>query len=158
MESLPGALAVGLVTIFVLAASVWVGGLVTLLVVARATRTLSASDRVRTFRAIGRAYGPIGAGALAISLALGMVLTWNEPRDLLLTVTAVVAAGLVVVTAVGVVQARAMTRLRRDALDDPADAPLAARVRRGARRAGVSRASIGVLTLLLVVLGSALAT
>lgn len=157
MGSTPTAAATALLALFVLATSVWVGGLVTLAVVARVTRGLSPPDRVQTFRGIGRTYGPIGAGALAVGLALGLVLSWDEPKDALFATTLAVAAALVVVTAVGVAQARAMTRLRLEALQAPGDRTLERRVRRGAGRASGLRALIAVLTLALVVLGSALA-
>jgi len=55
----------------------------------------------------------------------------------------------------GVVQARTMTRLRRCALSGPT--LLRERVRRGAIIAATLRAVIAVLTVTLVVLGSALA-
>jgi hypothetical protein len=67
-----------------------------------------------------------------------------------------VAAALVLALAVGVVQARRMTRLRRAALAEPERPELAEQVARGAQRATVLRAAIGLLSLALIALGSAL--
>ncbi|MGH3404602.1 MAG: hypothetical protein ACRDRJ_19185, partial [Streptosporangiaceae bacterium] len=68
------------------------------------------------------------------------------------------ALALVSCLTVAVVQARRMTRLRRCALAAPADAGLARRLSQGARAAAVLRATIGALSLTLIVLGSFLAT
>jgi uncharacterized membrane protein len=154
----PHSVSTGLVALFVLASAVWVGGLVALKIVATATRDLPAPDRVRVFRGIGRLYGPIGSAALLVALATGLALSRNEPRDGLFAATVAAAAALVVVSVVGMVQARAMTRLRRRALAAPTDPALRARVVHGGRRAAALRLLIAVLTLALVLLGAALAT
>jgi len=146
-------------TLFVVAVSTWVGGLVTLVVVARITsHTLSDADRVATFRGIGRVYGPIGGVALIIALVLGFVLNPAQPTGGVFWLACVVALCLIVVTIIGVVQARAMTRLRWAARNEPADSEAGRRIARAGRRAGVLRGGIGVLTLALVVLGSVLAS
>lgn len=145
--------------VLVLATSVWVGGFVAIVVVARVSaRTLAPGDRVAFFRALGRAYGVVGGAALALALGSGAALVHGRPWDGVVGASAVVAAALVAALLTGVVQARRMTRLRRSALGAPEDGQRAARVRRGARAAGVLRAFIGVLTLVLVALGVALAT
>lgn len=150
---------VALAGVLILAASVWTGGFVAIAVVARvATRTLSPGDRVAFFRALGRAYGVVGVVALVLALGSGAALVADRPWDAVLIATAAVAAALVVTLLVGIVQARRMTRLRRSALERPDDAQRAARVRREARGAGVLRAFIGVLTLVLLALGVVLAT
>jgi hypothetical protein len=69
-----------------------------------------------------------------------------------------VAAVLLLSLAVGVVQARRMTRLRAAALASAQDPRLSAGVRRGARAAAALRGTIGLLTLTLIALGSLLAT
>jgi hypothetical protein len=51
-----------------------------------------------------------------------------------------------------------MTRLRRDALRDPGNAELTAKVGRGARNAAVLRAAIAALSLALLALGTVVAT
>ncbi|WP_301174484.1 hypothetical protein [Actinomadura geliboluensis] len=148
-----------LACVLVLASAVWVGGFVAIGVVARVSvRTLGPGDRVAFFRALGRLYLGVGTGALVLALGSGAALVADRSWDGTLTATAVLAAALVAALAFGVLQARRMTRLRRDALAHPDDASLAARVRGGARNAGLLRASIGLLSVALVVLGTVLAT
>lgn len=149
---------VALACVLLIAGSVWVGGYVAIGVVARVTvRTLGPADRVAFFRALGRVYGIVGTVALALALGSGAALAADRPWDGTLTATAALAAALVAALAFGVLQARRMTRLRRDALDRPGDAALAARVRSGARNASLLRASIGLLSLAVLILGTVLA-
>jgi uncharacterized membrane protein len=148
---------VPLIALHALAASIWVGGLVAILVVARvAGKTLDPPQRVAFFRALGRCYGVLGSVALLVGLGTGAVLLRGHRWDGLMTVTAVVAAALLVATAVGMAQARAMTRLRRRALTGAGGRALEAELQRGAALAGALRGAIAVLTLALVVLGAAL--
>lgn len=154
-----GAGEAALLTVFLLAACVWVGGLVAIAVVARAAgHTLSPVQRIDFFRALGRMYGIVGGLALVVGLGTGAGLLADRHWDATLTTTAAVAAALVAVTAVGVAQARRMTRLRRVAAQQPDDAPLARQVHHAARRAAALRAAIGLLSLALVALGATLAT
>jgi hypothetical protein len=113
---------------------------------------------VAFFRGLGRAYGLVGGMALTMALASGAVLASTCRWDGQLTASTVVAAGLVAVTVAGVAQARRMTRLRQEALRDPASPELEARTRRGARNAAVLRAAIAALSLALLVLGTLVAT
>lgn len=148
-----------LVGVFILASCVWVGGYVAIAVVARiATRTLDAAHRVAFFRALGRAYLSIGAPALLVAIGTGAGLATGHSWDGVLIASVVVAAALVVSLAVGVAQARRMTRLRAAALAGPSDARLTRRVRHGARAAALLRAAIGLLSLVLIALGSLLTT
>ncbi len=143
-----------LVAVELAAASIWVGGLVAIFVVARAaSATLGPAERIAFFRALGRAYAPVGCLALLVALAVGAVLLADRPWDGVLIATAIVAGALLLALATGMAQARAMTRLRRRALDAP---ELGERVRRGAVLAGTLRGIIGALTLALVVLAAAL--
>lgn len=136
-----------------LAASIWVGGLVTIAIVTRIVRgQLGAVEQVVFFRTLGRSYGKVGTAALGVTLAGGAILLLQRPADAVLVATLAVAALLVAVTAVAVGQARAMTRLRQRALDDPALGPV---IRREARTAGLWRSAIAVLTLLLLALAAA---
>lgn len=147
-----------LVAGLVLATSIWVGGIVTIVIVARvARRTLAPADSVAFFRALGVAFGPVGAVALLVALALGAALAFRRPWDASLTATVLVAVVLLVVTAWGIVQARSMTRLRTRALQHPDDTALARGVKAGATRAMALRAAITALTLVLLGLGAALA-
>ncbi|MGV1047161.1 MAG: hypothetical protein ACOYD4_01365 [Solirubrobacterales bacterium] len=149
------AAALPLVALNLLAASVWVGGLVAIFVVARAaSATLEPAQRVAFFRALGRSYGIVGSVALLLALLSGAILLGDHPWDGLLVAAALVAAALLAATAAGMARARAMTRLRRRALESPG---LEGRARREARIAAGLRGAIAVLTLALLVLGAALA-
>lgn len=140
--------------LLIFATAIWLGGLFTIAIVARvATRTLDPAARVAFFRGLGRSYGIVGTAALVLAYGTGAALAQGHPWDTSMVATAVVAAMLAATLAGGVVQARRMTRLRRRALDQPADTTLSTRVRRGALRAGVLRGLIGVLSLALLVLG-----
>lgn len=148
-----------LLGVFTLASCIWVGGYVAIAVVARAAaRTLEPTARVAFFRALGRSYLLVGGPALVVALGTGAGLLSGHRWDGTLIATVVVAAALLVALAVGVVQARRMTRVRRASLAAPDDTALAAGVRRGARAATLLRASIGLLSLALIALGSLLAT
>jgi hypothetical protein len=147
-----------LVFFALLAGCVWVGGLVTLVVVARLARhQLEPAVQVAFFRSLGRAYAVVGGSALAAGLACGGALLARHGSDATAWAAVGVAAALVAVTAAGIVQARGMTRLRARAVRSPGDAALAARVRRGSRRAGALRASIAACSLALLALAAVLA-
>lgn len=142
-----------------LGASVWLGGFVAIVVVARVARAqLERPAQVAFFRALGRRYLSVGVGALAVAFAGGAVLLAGRPWDTASLLAVVCATAIVLVTAAGVVQARGMTRLRARAVRAPGDARLADAVRRGAVRARALRAAIGVLSLVLLFVAAALAT
>ncbi len=145
--------------VLVVSAGVWLGGLLTMPVVARAaSATLAPLDRVAFFRALGRAHLPVGGSALALALLSGGALLRHRKWDGLLAASAITAAALVVALALGVVQARRMTRLRQAAGAAPQDAGLRGRVRRGGRSAVALRSLISLLSLALVMLGCLLLT
>lgn len=153
-EAVQGVLTAALVV----ATSIWLGGYVAIVVVARvATATLDPAGRVALFRSLGRAYLRVGIPALAVALAVGAVLLTQHGWDALATTTAALSLVLVGLLAVAVAQARRMTGLRRQALAHPEDRALAEEVQRGGRHAGLLRALLGLLSLSLVVLGSFLA-
>ena len=134
--------------LLIFGASVWIGGFVAIAVVARvAGRTLTPDARVSLFRALGRSYGIVATAALVLAYGSGAALVRGRPWDGVLAATCVAAAALVVTTAVGVGQARHMSRLRRRALDDTEDPEIGRQVSRGALRAGLLRALIGLLSL-----------
>lgn len=142
----------------ILAAAVWTGGLAAIFIVSRVARsTLQPGARVAFFRGLGRAYGPVGGTALAVTLGCGAALLYGRPWDGALIAATVIAACLVAVTTAGVAQARRMTRLRQQALPQPASPALAARTRRGAVSAAILRAAIAALSLALLALGVLLA-
>lgn len=146
--------------ILILAACVWVGGFVTITVVARAaSRALEPAARVALFRVVGRTYNIVGNTALTVAFGAGAYLVYGRPWNGQLTAAAVLATVLTVALAVGIVQARRMTRLRQrlhaapDGTDD-----LATAVRRGAAQAGILRGVIGLLSLALLAVGILLGT
>lgn len=151
---LSGAAGSTLVGVLLFAAAVWIGGLVTLIMVARvASRTLSSGDRVVFFRGLGRFYGTVAGIALVLGLVTGAILLFGQPWTAVSTAIVVVAAALVIATSLGVAQARGMTRLRRRALADPDSSQLGRHIRKGARSADALRGVIGVLSLVLLALG-----
>lgn len=148
-----------LLGVFVLSTSIWVGGYVAIAVMARtATATLAPQQRVAFFRQLGRFYLRVGVAALVVALGAGAGLLRDRPWDGALATAAVLAVALVVALCLGVAQARQMTHLRLSALAAPGDPDLARRVRNGARSAVLQRATIGLLTLALIILGSLIAT
>lgn len=145
--------------LLILATSVWIGGYVAIAVVARtAAATLDPATKVVFFRSLGRAYLWVGLPALLIALATGAILLRDRPWDALLISAVIVAVGLIVLLAIAVAQARAMTRLRRRFLADQADPQLELQIKRRGRAAALLRAALGVVSVVLVVLGAFLAT
>jgi uncharacterized membrane protein len=146
-----------LLAVLILAAAVWIGGYVAIAVVSRsAAQCLPPELRIAFFRRLGRAYSRVGTTALVIALAAGAALVHGRPMDGRAMTAVVLAAALVVAVAFGVVQARQIGRLRREALGRPDDSQLARRVARGARRAVLLRASIGVFSVALFGVGISL--
>lgn len=148
-----------LVALVYVAGAIWLGGLATILVVVRAAgRSLPPAERVMFLRELGRGYLPLGGAALVVLLGAGFALLLTRPWDLRATLAVVLGLTLAVVLAVGVRQARLLTRLRQQALNDP-DRPAskAAELRRVARRATVLRTCIAVLTLALFATSVAIA-
>jgi hypothetical protein len=152
-SGLPAPLVGVLLGLLVVSSAIWLGGWVALVIVARSTTaTLSRHDRVAFFRHFGPRFGIVATIALVVADASGVILlartTWTAVSTWLVVLAVVILSAL----AVGVLQARRMTRLRRATAAAPDDATLATRVRRGARSALVLRAGLGVLTLATVVL------
>lgn len=144
--------------VFAAAASIWVGGYVAIMVVARsASQVLDSATRVAFFRSLGRLYFWVGAPALVVAVATGGVLARDLTDEGLFWVIVVIVAVLLASFAVAVIQARRMTRLRRSLVSAPDDESLRARVSRGARAAGILRAVLGLLSLAVVILGAFLA-
>jgi hypothetical protein len=137
-------------------ASVWVGSLVCLAVVSIAAKQeLDAASRVALFRRVGRLYAGIGMGALLATIAVGFALAWPPTEtDHEVMALFALAAVLVIATIAGMAQARHMTAQRLLLLARPEDHRVNARVRRGARTAGVLRGSLALITLAIVVLGA----
>lgn len=145
-----------LVFLNLLAAMIWTGGMCAIAVATTAARgTLSPADQVRFFRALGHRYSVLSGGALGTFAVSGLALAgapagWTATQAAVAGLTALAAA----LTGVGVRNARAVQRLRAEALADPASAPDDRRLRAARRRATVLRSAIGVVTLGAVLIGS----
>ncbi|QDQ96139.1 hypothetical protein [Tomitella fengzijianii] len=140
--------------ILILAACLWIGGMVTVVFVARiSSATLDPMARVAFFRAFGRAFGVFATVDLLVGLIVGAVLLGTAPWTGMSTALATIAAALVVGLAAGIVQARNMTRLRRRA--EESGGALDGHVARGGRSAAALRGTISLLTLALFAVGLA---
>lgn len=162
-----------LLSILILAAAVWVGGFIAIVVVARTSSiALEPAQRVSLFRALGRAYLKVGVTALILAYVTGAALLWPRDWDGVQIATVAVAIALLIVLGVAVRQARQMTRLRSRALKTtlPAEtaapeperpgeagAALAEQIRRRGQSVTALRGAIGVLSIALIVLGAVLA-
>ncbi len=122
-----------LVAVELIAASIWVGSMVCVAIVAKTARgVLDESSQVAFFRAVGRRYGMVGTASLLIAIAAGLALSWPPSSWSRTTDAAAVLAGvLVVATIAGLMQARAMTALRRKLIANPRDSSTAKALRRG---------------------------
>ena len=146
-----------LVVVELVSASIWVGGLIAIGVVARVARlTLEPARRIDFFRLLGRHYLRVGGSSLLVALACGAGLLADGDWAGAKSVAAALGIALVLTTIAGVVQARSLTVLRRSALEDGAPTALLVRVDRKARSAALLRGAIGVLTLALLVVSAVL--
>src|SRR5450759_2895067 len=137
-----------LVAVELISASIWVGGMACLAIVAKAARgVLDESSQVAFFRAVGRRYGIVGTASLLIAIAAGLALSW-PPSSWSRTIDAalVLAGVLVVATVAGMTQARAMTALRRKVITNPGDSATVRALRRGRLLANGIRGLMALLT------------
>jgi hypothetical protein len=150
------AMSTPLVAVELLAACIWVGSLVCLVVVTSAVRkVLDGPSQVAFFRAIGRRYGIVGTAALLVAIGCGLALAWPPAAWSNIIAAAVALSGaLVVLTAAGMAQARAMTVLRRRTVSAPDDHAAAEAVRRGRALAGALRGTMALVTLAILVLAA----
>lgn len=144
------------VVIELLAASIWVGSIVCLAIVANtARRVLDPPAQVAFFRTIGRRYALVGTGALLVAIGCGLVLSWPPSSWSPATETAIgLSAALLMVSVLAMVQARSMTRRRGRLAGAPDDASANEAVRRGRIRAGALRGVMALLTLAVVILAA----
>ena len=145
-----------IVALEILSASVWTGSLVCLAVVSRAARTvLESPAQVAFFRAVGRRYAIVGTGSLLVAIGTGLAMAWPPPTWSATIDAAVALAGLLVLaTAAGMAQARAMATLRRRAMSSPANPAARAAARHGRRVATALRLLMAADTLAIVVLAA----
>lgn len=148
----PAAVSAPLLTLNLLAAAVWVGGLVALTVVTGVARaTLDPRARLAFFRMLGRRYGMVGGGALLVAIATGALLLRDQDWTSSLTVLAALTAALVLATVLGVAQARWVNRLRESRYRERTDPAGDGAIARQAARAGILRAAIAAITLAIVI-------
>jgi uncharacterized membrane protein len=156
VAGLPTPLHLVLLALLILGASVWIGGMAAVTVLSVVSRrTLEPAARVHLFRDFGRRYLTVAGSALVVTVICGGVLLAARGWDGLATAIVVVVAALVVALAFGVRQARAMRRLRQaaEAETGGGDGSSARHaVAAGARRAGLLRATIGLLSAAVFVL------
>lgn len=144
-----------LLTLNLLGAMVWTGGMVAVAVATIAARqTLEPDQQVRFFRALGRRYGVVAGLALVLFAATGAVLAgdpagWTATETAVALLTAVVAA----LTVAGVINARAVQRLRAGAIErgETADD---GRLRSARRTANALRGLIALVTLAAVIIAT----
>ena len=145
-----------LVAVELITASVWVGGMVCMAIVAKAARdVLDEPSQVAFFRSVGRRYGIVGSTSLLVAIAAGLALSWPPSSWSGAIDGALILAGtLVAATVIGMMQARAMTALRRKAISSPGDDSTGAALRRGRLLANVIRGLMALMTLAIVVLAA----
>jgi uncharacterized membrane protein len=153
---LPLGVARVLAGLLILGGAVWLGGFVAIVIFSRSTKkALTTPQRVAVFRELGRRYVIVAGVAFALVVIPGGVLLASRPADGYTLAVLIIALVLVVVTAVGVRQARRMTRMRRAAIAEP-DAADPSALQRGTRVAYALRASIGVCSFAVFVLAVAM--
>lgn len=135
-------------------AGAWVGGLVTVIIVAAGRHAIRADDRVVFFRAFGRRFAAFFGAAAVIVIVPAVVLATIEPGSLTASI-ALLALALLVATAFGILQARRMTALRAGLAKD---AVSAMSVRHNAIIAAVIRTILVVGYVVLLILAVLLAS
>ena len=138
-----------LAAILAIGSGVWLGGLVSVVILAVVSRsTVDAADRVGLFRAFGRWFAVFMGAAALLVVPPALVLAVVDPTPLT-TCAIVLALGLLLLIAVGMFQARRMSALRGTAAAGGGDP---AGIRRNAVVAHVLRSIIGLVILALPVL------
>jgi uncharacterized membrane protein len=144
--------------LLILGSGVWIGGFVAITVFnASSKKALGRPERIALFRELGRRYLKVAGVALVLVAVPGAVLLADRPADPFTVAVLALALALIVVTWIGVKQARSMTRLRKAGLAHPEDATHAAAIERASRAASVLRAGIGLLSLVLFAVAVAMA-
>lgn len=147
-----------LLFLLLLGASIWIGGYVTVIVVNRfAHEYLEPEATVPFFRFFGRAFGAVTGAGFALAIVTGLILLIDRGWDAGAWVATVLTVAIVLITAFGIRQARAIGVLREQTITNPGDTVLGDTVKQLDSRALAIRASLGVLTLLLLAVGSILA-
>lgn len=145
-----------LIAVELIAASIWTGGMVCIAVVFQvARRVLDESAQAELFRAVGRRYGVVGTTSLLVAVAAGVGLSWPPTSWSAAIATAfVLAALLTATTAVGMKQARSMSKLRREMVVGSRGVSTREALRRGRRVANALRGAMALMTLAVILLAS----
>lgn len=98
-------------TILAIGAGAWVGGLITITIVVVSSRTTNGADRVILFRAVGRRFAVFFGITAVLVVFPALVLASKEPSTLTTSIV-LLTFGLLIVTALGILQARRMTSMR----------------------------------------------
>jgi putative copper export protein len=157
-------------SLHLIAAAVWVGGMVFLgLAVGAARKTLADRERIALFRQLGRRFLVAGGIAMVVLIATGSSMAADRLASFgdlfdtdygkrLAEKLALVVAVIVLTAFHSLVQGPALSRLREQAIERPGDAELAAAIRRKAARAGVVSLLNLLATLAILVLAARLVT
>jgi copper resistance protein D len=153
-----------------IAAAVWVGGIVFLgLAVGAARKTLADRERIALFRQLGRRFLVVGGIAMLVLIATGTSMAADrlasfgdlfdtDYGERLAEKLALVAAVILLTAFHSFVQGPALSRLREQALERPADPKLAATIRLKSARAGIVSMLNLLATLAILVLAARLVT
>jgi len=149
-----------LVAVELIAASIWVGGMVCIAVVAKVAReVLDEASQVAFFRFLGRRYAMVGTMSLLVAIAAGLALSWSSLlSSRTIDAALLLAAVLLVATIFGMRQARVMMTLRRIMMANPADRSVANSLHRGRRLANAIRGLMAMVTFAIVILGAWIVT
>ncbi len=157
-------------SLHLIGAAVWAGGMVMLaLAVGAARRTVTESDRVALFRALGRRFAVVGGIAMLALIATGTdmasdrlgswgALTDTDYGERLLVKLILVALVIALTVVHTVVQGPALSRLRQEAVAYPDDKDLRREIRAKAARSGIVSVLNLIATLAILVMAARLVT
>ena len=143
-----------LAAILAIGAGAWVGGLLTVIVLSTSSRrTIASADRVALFRDFGRRFAVVMGVTAPFVVVPAVLLASTEPGPSTVSIL-LLAIGLLLATAIGILQARRMTSLRTA---HPADTS-SRTVQRNATIAAALRTVLvlGYLALLVWIVGSSI--
>lgn len=153
--SLPTGVHLILLALLIVGAGMWFGGMVAVTMLAVISkRALEPAVRVAFFRRFARTYFPVFGAALVVAAIAGFVMLLARGWDGIAWAITIIVVVILIALALGVLQARAMSRLRAHAVELGADVPaeLTRQISSGARSAAMVRGTLGVLSLVVFVL------
>jgi putative copper export protein len=157
-------------SLHLIGAAVWVGGMVMLaLAVGAARRTVSESERIELFRALGRRFAVAGGIAMVVLILTGIdmandrLASWGDltgtdygKRLLAKIILVAVVIGLTLFHSLA--QGPELSRLREQAMDYPDSKELRRELRQKQMRSGIVSALNLLLSLAILVLAARLLT